>query len=315
MAVKQSHGIQKFSFGIKIKKRQILLISYKNILSKKRIVQEDLEKIENVYNALLQERSEEKVGYYDLPINSLPLLEKIDMLLERKIFKRAESIVVVGVGGSSLGTKAIEQALKPLCSKCKPVIFLENPDPLEIHNLFQLIDKDSTIFIVISKSGQTIETLSLFKLLIDHFKLDFTGGDKERTIFISDEGSPLHRLARKHHINFYSIPQNVGGRFSVLSAVGIVPLTLAGYDTRSLLLSAKEMVERFFSRQEDHILSKALYLAENWQQYPMHVLFAYGSYLEGLTKWYIQLWGESLGKINAEGKHIRFNAPWTYWSN
>jgi glucose-6-phosphate isomerase len=167
-----------------------------------------------------------------------------------------------------------------------------------------MIDPVRTLFIVISKSGGTIETTSIFKVLIDHFGLEVEGKDRERILVITDEGSILFRYAEKHGLGSYLIPANVGGRFSVLSAVGIVPLSLAGYDTRLLLAGARKIVDGFFNRREDHLLRKGAFLASYWRQYRMNVLFAYGTALEDLTKWYVQLWGESLGKIDAFGNRV-----------
>ena len=96
----------------------------------------------------------------------------------------------------------------------------------------------------------------------------------------------------------------MGGRFSILSAVGIVPLTLAGYDTKALLNGAGAFLDRLFAGGEKHLLEKACYYYENAQALSINVLFSYANELENLTKWYVQLWGESLGKIDSTGKSV-----------
>lgn len=261
--------------------------------------------MEEAYGRLVEERERGIAGYYNLPEDALLIVEEVEAAASRRnLCKEADTIVVIGIGGSSLGAKAIDQALRPLGKDLKRLVFLENPDPLEVSEKFASIDPERSLFIVISKSGGTIETTSIFKLAVAHFGLEIGGKDRERIVVITDEGSILYRYAGKHGIDSYLIPANVGGRFSVLSAVGIVPLTLAGYDTRAVLNGARKMVDGFFARREDHLLRKAAFVASNWRQYRMNVLFAYGTYLEDLTKWYVQLWGESLGKIDAFGNRV-----------
>jgi len=84
----------------------------------------------------------------------------------------------------------------------------------------------------------------------------------------------------------------------------MVPLSLAGYDTCSILEGGADMVQRFFDAKEEHLLLKAGFIATHWETYRMNVLFSYGTYLEDFTKWYVQLWGESLGKVDANGKRV-----------
>jgi len=256
--------------------------------------------MEEAYGRLVEEREMGIAGYYNLPEDALLIVDEVEaQQASRPEWQEAETLVVIGIGGSSLGAKAIDQALRPVSQNVKRLVFLENPDPLEVNEKFATIDPAKSLFFVISKSGGTIETTSIFKLAIAHFGLEVDGKDRQRIIAITDDDSILCQYAKKHGLQTYLIPANVGGRFSVLSAVGIVPLTLAGYDTRTLLAGARKMVDGFFARREDHLLHKGAFLARHWRQYRMNVLFAYGSYLEDFTKWYVQLWGESLGKIDA----------------
>ncbi|WP_456394163.1 glucose-6-phosphate isomerase [Nitratifractor sp.] len=261
--------------------------------------------MEEAFDRLVEERERGVAGYYDLPAATAAVAEQMEA--ERAAvpeYRESETVVVIGIGGSSLGAKAIDRALRPISEGVRRLLFLENPDPVELWEYFSTIDPAKTLFLVISKSGGTIETVTIFKLVIQHFGLDLEGKDRRRVIVITDEGSILHRLAQKHRLSTHLIPSNVGGRFSVLSAVGVVPLTLAGYDTRSLLAGAKRMVDGFFDRREDHLLGKGAFIAEHWEEYRMNVLFAYGSHLADFTQWYIQLWGESLGKIDTSGKRV-----------
>jgi glucose-6-phosphate isomerase len=164
------------------------------------------------------------------------------------------------------------------------------------------IEKHKTLFIVISKSGGTVEALSIFKRLIVSFELTLENSDQ--IYVISDDNSILSRFADEYNLRRFVIPDNVGGRFSVLSAVGIVPLTLAGFDTASVLKGAQSFLERFWNHQEDHLLQKASYYVMHKEQYPINVLFAYSDAFEEFGKWVVQLWGESLGKRTRSAERV-----------
>ena len=256
------------------------------------------------FGKIVEERETGAAGYYHLPEDSKLLVSEIRAFAASNTsVTESDTIAVIGIGGSSLGTKAVDRMLKHKYPETKRILFLENPDPIDIEEKFASIEKEKTLFIVVSKSGSTIETTSIFKAAIAHFTLELDGKDNARVIVVTDEGSSLCHFADHHALKAYTIPDNVSGRFSVLSAVGIVPLTLAGYDTSSILEGASSMVKRYFDRRENHIEKKAAFLATHWKTYRMNVLFAYASFFEDFTKWYIQLWGESLGKINPKGKH------------
>jgi len=242
-----------------------------------------------------EEMESNKIGYYKLPTHSLAHLEKLKAIDTASF----EQIVVIGIGGSSLGIKAIDSILRPFTPDVKEMLFFENSDPLSITETLAKIKRDKAAFFVISKSGGTIETTSIFKTLIATCKLDLDGADNHRVFAITDKGSSLSEFASHHKINEFNIPDNVGGRFSVLSAVGIVPLGMAGYDMKGVLEGAGDFITSFFDGKEQHLLEKACYMYEHSKTQSINVLFSYADRLDNLTKWYVQLWGESLGKIDA----------------
>ena len=257
------------------------------------------------FGNLIYEREKGVAGYYNLPVNSKLIVTEVQAFMaSSEVVKKSDTIVVIGIGGSSLGTKAVDSMLRHKYPNAKRLLFLENPDPVDLERKFSTIEKERSIFIVISKSGTTVETISIFKAVLKRFDIDLQSDDKERVIAITDEGSALCHFVDTHGLKAYTIGHNVGGRFSVLSSVGVVPLTIAGYDTCSLLAGGAKMVERFFDAKEEHMLIKAAFIATNWREYRMNVLFAYGNLLEDFTKWYVQLWGESLGKIDRCGNRV-----------
>jgi len=251
---------------------------------------------EFAFESLVKEKQGGEIGYYHLPKQSAVLTERL-----KDVKTGFDKIAVIGIGGSSLGTKAVYRLLKSNYKNVKEIIFLENTDPIELKNHFCKIDKKNTLFLVISKSGTTIETISIFKAAIDYFKLDL---EKDNIIIITDPGSKLEKFAEKYSITVFNIPKNVGGRFSVFSAVGVVPLYLAGFDILKVLKGADEFFESFFNKKQWHLIRKAAFLYERSRCYKMNVVFSYSSLLDEFNKWYVQLWGESLGKINKKGQRV-----------
>jgi len=258
------------------------------------------EVVRRAYTRIKEEKESGEVGYYALPDTSLSLIDEAQSIDTEGI----EQLVIIGIGGSSLGIKAIDAILRPYSTNIKELIYLENSDPMTISNTLERIRPDKALFFVISKSGSTIETTSIFKTVIGYHHLDLDGEDARRMVIITDEGSVLSEFATHYGLKVFYIPHNVGGRFSVLSAVGVVPLTLAGYDIRALLGGAAQMTNRFFEGDASHILHKAAYLFLASSKERMNVLFSYSDTLEEFTKWYVQLWGESLGKINQKGEKV-----------
>ncbi len=263
---------------------------------------ESKQRMQEAFLALKTEMDSDTVGYYKLPSASLEHIKRLNNL-DTSAF---EQIVVIGIGGSSLGTKAIESILKDVTPRVKEMIFFENSDPLTISNNLKKIDKKRACFVMISKSGGTIETTSIFKVIIEHFDLDLNGEDGKKVFVITDSDSPLSQFAQAHNLEEFTIADNVGGRFSVLSAVGVVPLTLAGYDVKTLLCGAEDFIDNFFKEKENHLLQKADSLYENASTQNITVLFSYADSLNNFTKWFVQLWGESLGKIDKNGDRVGF---------
>jgi len=263
--------------------------------------------MESAFAVISNERKSNTVGYYELPTASAALVETVGAFEKGNSLLSNDAITdiaVIGIGGSSLGIKAVNSLLDAKRAHKRTLHFFENSDPVDITRTMEKLSKENTLFIVISKSGGTIETTSIFKTLIAHYGLELDGADRERVIVITDKGSGLSQFADHHGLAQFNIPGNVGGRFSVLSAVGIVPLTLAGYDTAALLAGADAFLKSFLGRNEEHLLEKACFYYEECDRLGINVLFSYANDLENLTKWYVQLWGESLGKVDAFGSHV-----------
>ena len=250
------------------------------------------------FDKVRDEAVSSRVGYYNLPkISKQLILEVKDIDTSRY-----EQIVVIGIGGSSLGIKAIESMLKLYTPNRKKILYLENLDPIVARNTLEKIEYEKACFFVISKSGSTIETTSLFKTVLKHFDVDLKKA--ENFYVITDDGSSLSCFAKEYGLKEFHIPANVGGRFSVLSAVGVIPLTFAGYDMFTILDEADKFLGSFFKGNQCHIIDKAYYYYKNRDKYKMNILFSYSSMFEEFNKWYVQLWGESLGKRDKSDERV-----------
>lgn len=263
------------------------------------------EEKDRIFMWLVEEKNRQESGYYSLPYETKALQDSLAyMQYNSAILRDLAHIVIIGIGGSSLGLKAIDTMLYHLPHRNDITLkFLEHTDPLKIQKSLKKIRLHTTLFIVISKSGMTIETTSLMKYCIWRYNL-LESYVKNRLLIITDTNSPLDSWAKENDIYSINIGENIGGRFSVLSAVGILPLMLLGYKVDSILKGAKKLQDSFLARKEEHILEKAHFMATNHNLLPMNILFSYSSSFKDFNLWYVQLWGESLGKIDKDSKKI-----------
>jgi len=232
------------------------------------------------------------IGYYDLPYQDTTDIKEYVATITKK------HIVVLGVGGSSLGTRAIYEFLLPSNNYHKDLLFLETVDPLKMNHCLKKVDLNNAQFLVISKSGNTIETISIFKYLNSLVEIN-----SSNCTIISEAGSALTKFASDNNIKAFDLAQNVGGRFSVFSVVGLVPLAMVGVDIDNLLNGCKRVADSFFAKEGYYkpIIRKARFLVENKNKFNINIIFSYSSLLESFNKWYVQLWAESLGKVNING--------------
>ncbi|MDQ7042902.1 MAG: glucose-6-phosphate isomerase [Sulfurimonas sp.] len=241
----------------------------------------------NLFNKILEEK--ESIGYYNLVEQDTNEIKDFAKDIKQR------NVVVIGIGGSTLGTYAIYKFLKHSKVLSKKLYFLETTDPIDIQSKLEDINLNDTLFIVISKSGTTVETISIFKYINSLVKID-----KNNTVIVTEFDSKLNAYAKIHKMKVFEIPKNVGGRFSVFSAVGLLPLAIVGIDIDVILGAIKKSHDSFFEKKNvyKNIIKKGRFFVEYKNKFNINVVFSYSSRLEGFNKWYIQLWGESLGKID-----------------
>ena len=242
---------------------------------------------EEIFKNLKKETK--SVGYYSLPYQDISEIENYAASIA------SNNIYVIGIGGSSLGTKAIYKFLRTTKKFKKKLFFLDTIDPLRINYLLSLSEMTDSHFLIISKSGTTIEPTSILKYLSS--KVDIT---KLNSTIIAGKNTPLYLFSQKKEIQFFEIPEDVGGRFSVFSPVGLLPLAIIGVKIAELLKGCKLVHESFFNKEfyYDLIFGKARFLVENKNRFKINIIFSYSSVFQDFNRWFVQLWAESLGKKN-----------------
>jgi glucose-6-phosphate isomerase len=219
-----------------------------------------------------------------------------------------DTVCVVGIGGSALGTWAIDNALRgphpvqPAFSKKNPrLVILDNVDPSFVTGALDSMDARRTIVLVIAKSGATAETVGTFLMVREWLRKKLGRKTNQRIVAITSTGhGDLSVLAEQEQYRTFEIPDNVGGRFSVLSPAGMAPAALIGADIRKIFRGAAAMTHLCWqeSLEKNIALRSALYQYLMWtrKDKPIQVAFAYSNRLWGTAFWFRQLWAESLGK-------------------
>jgi glucose-6-phosphate isomerase len=218
--------------------------------------------------------------------------------------RRFEDVVVIGIGGSSLGAKAVHHAITSVRpdSSAPSLHFLENIDPYRLRFILQSRKAEKVGVICISKSGGTVETAIQYLILREWLEKEL-GKDKSRAHqwLVTDPASGwLRELAGREGLPSLPVPPKVGGRFSVLTAVGLLPLAVAGVDIRALLAGAADNAGRCATddvRANPALEIAALfYLFDISKNKRVSIMMPYADPLELIVDWYRQLWAESLGK-------------------
>ncbi|RXK47402.1 glucose-6-phosphate isomerase [Halorientalis pallida] len=214
----------------------------------------------------------------------------------------AEAILTVGIGGSALGAATISEALGGLDSQgesadAPPLYVLDNVDPAHVREILSEVPLDRTAVNVVSRSGTTAETLSNF--LVVREAMEAAGVDwTERTVVTTGEAGPLRELADRHGMPALDVPTGVPGRFSALSAVGLVPAAIQGHDVEGLLTggqrAADSLSPSLFDSPAYAYGAVSYALAQRGAR--INAVVPYAERLEFFAEWFAQLWAESLGK-------------------
>lgn len=231
-----------------------------------------------------------------------------------------DHVLVLGIGGSALGTQALVNALRPAAwnelddegrEYFPRITVLDNVDPTSVAGALRRIDPRRVFVNVVSKSGGTAETLAQY-LVVRAWLDQALGPDAaiRHLAFTTDPvRGPLRALAQREGIATLEVPPNVGGRFSVLTSVSLLPAALVGIDVEALLAGARRALESAtraeLTRNPAALFSAFLWAADAWLGARIHVLMPYTDRLRSFAAWFVQLWAESLGKrLDRRGQPI-----------
>ena len=253
------------------------------------------------------------LGWSELPYNQDEIVADI-LDYAKKMQSKIEYFVVLGIGGSALGPAAVFTALchfrhNDLPKDKQKIKFLveDNVDPERMLALLDVIEPEKTLFNVITKSGATSETMSQYLIISDILKKKIGAKWNEHIVATTSSAKGnLIKLAKENNFKTFYIPDSVGGRFSELCPVGLLPAAIMGIDIKAMLKGAGEMDKACATTENNPALMCAVlqYIAMNKGK-NISVMMPYADSLKYIADWYCQLWGESLGKaVDNDGKVI-----------
>jgi glucose-6-phosphate isomerase len=272
------------------------------------LTQEDLEGVRPRLREAMEEFLQSPPGFMRLPRTD-EYAEASVRVAEQIRGSGATDFVHVGIGGSALGPMALHRALNHPYHNALPggarrgprIHFAENTDPATLSAILDVADPDGTWVNVVTKSGSTAETMANF-LVIRGVLVDALGafGFQGRTVATTDpEEGFLKEIADREDLRVLPIPKDVGGRFSVLTPVGLLPAAVTGLDASALLAGAAQCVDEVEEGGAEHpaVVGAAMhYLMDTARGRNVRVMMTYADALERLAAWFVQLWAESLGK-------------------
>lgn len=287
-------------------------LNIKNTGITQKSIMEYKAQVENIHKDLHRRSSNEKdfVGWLDLPTNYDKDEFKRIKRAAKKIKKESDILVVIGIGGSYLGARAVIEALTGSFDNYLPAKKRKNPQVLYVGNnlssnyINELIDyiedKDFSVN-VISKSGTTTEPAIAFRIFREILENKYGIDEARSRIYATTdkEKGALKSLAEKEGYEQFVVPDNVGGRYSVLTAVGLLPIAVAGIDIDKLMEGARIAQKRYDDSNLKYnecyqyaVVRNVLYkLYKNTE-----ILTNYEPKMHYFTEWWKQLFGESEGK-------------------
>jgi len=262
---------------------------------------------ERLSNVVSQGGYGAKESFINLPFDE-DILKEVKKVVSEKTDDNLKYILVIGIGGSNLGAKAVYDALHGHFDLLNParfpkIIFSDTNNPKTLSNLKNFLntaikDPSEIIVNIISKSGNTIETVANAEFIVNILSEKFTD-ISNRIVVTTGKDSVLWKKSEEKGITLLSIPENIGGRYSVFSAIGLFPMALVGVDIEEFLRGARKMRDICISENisENPAMLSALSLFSNYENgKTTNDNFFFNGELESLGKWYRQLMGESIGK-------------------
>ncbi len=304
-------------------------LKYQTAKQEEKLIQATIKKLAPYFQHLQKVSKEKKYDYPESSINlsiNEALLKEVLKLKKEKITGRLEYILVIAIGGSNLGAKAVYDAIYGAFDlidfkRFPRIIFLDTCDPEFLRRLqnflqFEIKKPEQILINIISKSGSTTETIANAEIVIKALKKNLKQEQiDQRIVVTSDEGTKLWKWAAAKKISKLSLPKTVGGRYCVFSSVGLFPLALAGIDIKGLRDGAANMRKKCLTSANNNpaMISAALLCLNAKDGKTINDNFFFVPHLESVGKWYRQLMGESIGKEqDVNGKTVNTGITPTY---
>lgn len=274
-------------------------------------------RVTQAHERLGARRDAKQLRFRDLPHDKHEIQKIVDLAAEMR--GEVDTLVVLGIGGSALGTRALYQALRHPFHDHRPgtaesgarLIVADNVDPRTFAAILDEIDPHRTAFNVISKSGETAETMSQFLIVRERLLKMLGAVDYSRHVVMTTDADAgaLRQIVNDEGFRSLAIPPGIPGRYSVLSAVGLFPAAVAGIDVHELLAGAAAMDQRCSSpvlfENPAYLHGAVQYLAHVMRQKTVQVMMPYSDGLRWFAEWFVQLWAESLNKsLDVDGQTV-----------
>lgn len=272
------------------------------------------DRVGEIHADILTRRNNGRLTFMELPYANINGI----ISFAKKARDRFENFVNAGIGGSALGAQALALALcHPFHNLRRPsmsgvpehagdtagcrMFFADNIDPDFLDGMFEVCEPRKTLYNIITKSGSTAETMGTFLIVKSILEKTVGSSWRDHVVITTDpEKGDLRAIAESERITSFEVPEGVGGRFSVLTPVGLLPAACAGIDIRELLAGAAAMDKRLavtpVMDNPAYLFSLYQYLLDREKGKRVTVMMSYSSRLYGLADWFRQIWAESLGK-------------------
>lgn len=282
--------------GFLLYSRRMRLLSIDDRFLEKSVLRDQAKKLVAAKAKLLADWKSGRQGWLGTP-DDKELVARGSSLVARK--KQFTTCLVIGIGGSDLGARAVWHALKGRARGMNLEFAGGNTDPDELEATFSRIDWKHTLVNVISKSGDTLEPMAAFYVVRDILKKKIGIRFGDHIVATTDaRRSALRDLAMREGYALLDVPENIGGRFSVLTNVGLFPMACAGFDVEAMLRGAQSVRDDMTSASR---YAAALVAHHKTRGRNIHVLMPYSERLRLFGTWYRQIWAESLGKSKTSG--------------
>ncbi len=257
---------------------------------------------------LAERRAQGTLAFADLPYRT----DEVQLVTAAAAAARDafDTVVVIGIGGSALGPQALYDALAP--ADGTRLVVSDSVDPGALRALLADVDLHRTLFNIVSKSGDTVETMARFLIVRDRLLRELGAVDYKRHLLVTTEAQrgSLRQIVNDEGFQALPVPADIDGRFSVFTAVGLFPAAIAGIDVEELLAGATFMDERMRAAESPLAdpalaLAGALWTLARTGGKDVVVLMSYAEELAAAGDWFCQLWGESLAKaVDVDGRVI-----------